>query len=116
MVSANVAATATPAPSRTFRPPDPSAPKCLGAIHDARREEDDELAARVGGATALEKKAEQGDVAEEGDLVEVSPRVARVDAADHGGVPVHDQQIGLGLALQDRRIAAGRCLVEVGLV
>ena len=40
----------------------------LGAVDDARGEEDDELAAGVAGAAALEEQAEDRDVAEERDL------------------------------------------------
>ena len=57
-------------------------------------------------AAALEEHAEDRDVAEQRDLVEVATGVAGVDAADDRGVAVHDEQVGLGLALEDRRVAA----------
>src|SRR5262249_23006952 len=104
--SPSVAAAATPAPRRTLSRRWPSASKSLGAVHDARREENDELAARVGCAAPLEQETEQRDVAEEGNLIEVSAGVARVDAADDDRVAVHDQEVGLRFTLQDRRIAA----------
>ena len=40
-----------------------------------------------------------------GHLVEVAAGVARVDAADDRGVAVHHEQVGLGLALEDGRVA-----------
>ena len=40
-----------------------------------------------------------------GHLVQVAAGVAGEDAADDRRVPVHDQQVGLRLALQDRRVA-----------
>src|SRR3954464_10902251 len=88
----------------------------LGAVHDARREEDHELATRVRGAASLKEQTENWYVPEEGHLVEVAAGVSREDAADDRGMSVHDQQIGLCFAFQDGRIAAGRSLVEVGLV
>src|SRR5713101_7852378 len=56
-----------------------SMPKCFGSIHDARSQEDHELASRVRRAPALEQKSEKRDVAEERDLIEVSAGVASVD-------------------------------------
>src|SRR6185437_16101367 len=94
----------------------PSAAERFRAVHDARGEEDDELGAGVAGPAALEEQAEDGDVAEDRHGVEVAAGVAREDAADDGGVAVHDEQVGLGLALQDGGIAAGGGLVEVRLV
>src|SRR5262245_28646328 len=87
----------------------------FGSVHDARREEDHELAPRVAGAAVLEQEPEQWDVAEEGHLVEVATGVPGVNAADHCRVAVEHEELGFGLALQDGRIAAGRRLVEVGL-
>src|SRR5689334_68860 len=74
-----------------------SAPEGFGSVHDARREEDHELAARVARAAVLEEKPEQRNIAEEGHLIEVTAGIPCVDAADDGGVAVHDEEIGLGL-------------------
>ena len=75
------------------------------AIDDARRDEDDEFSARVAGTTSLEENAEEGQVAKDGDLIEVAAGVAREDAADDCCMAVHDEQIGFRFALQNRGIA-----------
>lgn len=88
----------------------------FSAIDDARRDENDELAARIARTAALEKDAEERDIAKNGDLIEVATGIARENATDDCRMPVHDQQIGFSFALQDGRIATGRGLVEVGFV
>src|SRR5207237_5261295 len=89
-----------------------SATERFSSIHDARREEDHELVARVRRSPALEQDAEDRDVTEEGHLVEVSTGVTRVDSTDDRGVTVHHEEVGLRFALEDRRIAARRGLLE----
>src|ERR1043165_6813050 len=64
----------------------------------------------------LEEQPDEGDVTEERHLVEVATGVAGIDASDDRSVPIHDEQVRLGLALENRRIAARRSLVEVRLV
>src|ERR1019366_215963 len=54
----------------------------LGPVHDVRRDEDEELPPGIRRAAPLEEDADDGNVPEERDLVEVPARVAGVDAAD----------------------------------
>src|SRR4051812_6103416 len=56
-----------------------SAAESFGAVHDPRRDEDHELVARIARTTALEQDAEDRDVTEERDLVQVAAGVARED-------------------------------------
>jgi hypothetical protein len=49
-----------------------SAPQRLGAVDDARGEEDHQLGSCVTGSPSLKQEPEQGNVAKEWDLIEVA--------------------------------------------
>ncbi len=104
------------APSRRVRregsgAPAESASEGFGAVHDARSEEDHKLVPGVARAPTLEENAEDRDVAEEGDLIQVSTGISGVNTTDYRSVTVLDEQVGLGFALEDGRVATGRRLV-----
>ena len=93
-----------------------SAAQRFRAVDDVRGDENDKLAASVVRLAMLKENAQDRDISEERDLIEVASRVARVNASDDRGMPVHDQEIGFRFSLENRRSAVGSRLVEVGLV
>ena len=74
---------------------------------DAWRDEDQELPAHVIDRLALEQPVDQRDLTQPGSAVRRVSQIARIDAADDGGLPVVDEQRRDRALCVDRRNAAG---------
>src|SRR5213594_37627 len=83
------------------------------------RDEDHELAARLGVFLLLEEPAEDRDVAEDGYLADVRGRQSLGHSSDDESVAVFDEDLGLRLSLVDDRHANAhtqRDVIPAGVV
>src|SRR6516225_10754673 len=121
----------TQSPSKVRPPPTLStvASRCPGScsvlseilrdrlpVDDPRGDEDQQLLAVIALGGASEEEAQEGKLAKEGDHRGAARTAAHVDAANHRGIAILDQYLGVGFLALDRRLTVGSSVCWVRLV